>query len=226
MTFTSRIAASCLALALSIPGHVLAQDEVATPLTARSVLEAFSDGLHALAADFEQIVVSPDGEVMEEGAGEVWLARPDLFRWAYLGEFPELIVADGERVWLYDESLEQVTVHTQSGRAADSPLMLITDLEGMAEEFQVVELGTVSGQQMLQLTAKDPEAQFERMLLGFQHGELSRLILEDAFGLRTEMTFSAVQRNPEVPEGHFRFTPPAGVDLVGDVPPELVNGQD
>lgn len=192
-----------------------------TPASARATLEAFSRDLEGLAADFSQVVVSQDGEVMEEGAGDVWLARPDRFRWAYHGEFPELIVADGERVWLYDESLDQVTVHEQSGRAGDSPLLLITNLEGMDEAFQVTELGTVSGLQLLELTARDPEAQFERMVLGFQDGELSRLVLEDAFGLRTEMSFSDVRRNPEVPDGHFVFEPPPGVDLVGDLPPEV-----
>ena len=191
---------------------------------ARAALEALSANLEVFSADFEQVIVSQDGEVMEEGGGEVWLARPDRFRWAYHGEFPELIVADGDHVWLYDESLDQVTVHEQGDRVADSPLLVITDLDGMDESFRVTELGTVSGLALLELRARDPEAQFERVVLGFRDGRLDRLVLEDAFGLRTELTFQDLRRNPEIPPGHFHFTPPEGVDLVGDVPQELLDG--
>ncbi len=190
----------------------------------RATLERFSTGLEALAADFTQLVVSQDGEVLESGEGEVWLQRPDRFRWSYLGDFPELIVADGEHVWLYDESLEQVTVRAQSGMAGDSPLLVLTDLSGMDEAFRVTELGTVSGRELLELRARDEEAQFERMVLGFADGRLEHLVLEDAFGMRTELSFTSVRRNPEVPAGHFEFTPPDGVDLVGDVPQEFVEG--
>lgn len=188
---------------------------------ARAALEAFSGDLEALAADFTQVVVSQDGEIMEEGAGEVWLQRPDRFRWTYGGDFPELIVADGERIWQYDESLEQVSVRSQSELAGDSPLLVITDLTGLDEAFRVTELGTLSDLSLLQLVSRDPDAQFERMVLGFRGDTLSRLVLEDAFGLRTELEFRNVRRNPTVPDGHFLFTPPDGVDLVGEVPEGL-----
>jgi len=188
---------------------------------ARAALEAFSGDLEALAADFTQVVVSQDGEIMEEGAGEVWLQRPDRFRWTYGGDFPELIVADGERIWQYDESLEQVSVRSQSELAGDSPLLVITDLTGLDEAFRVTELGTLSDLSLLQLVSRDPDAQFERMVLGFRGDTLSRLVLEDAFGLRTELEFRNVRRNPTVPDDHFLFTPPDGVDLVGEVPEGL-----
>ncbi len=226
---TPRRSRHCLvlftALSVCMSSLPLAAEEPAAPAGARATLEAFSRGLEGLAADFEQVVISQDGAIMEEGAGDVWLARPDRFRWSYHGDFPELIVADGAHVWLYDEGLEQVTVHRQSSRAGDSPLLMITDLDGMDEAFQVTELGTVSGLQLLELASLEPEAQFERMVLGFQDGELNRLVLEDAFGLRTELSFSNVRRNPPVPEGHFRFTPPEGVDLVGEVP-DFIAGQE
>ena len=171
-------------------------------------------GLERFGAGFEQLILSADGAVMESGTGEVWLQRPDRFRWAYHGDFPELIVADGDRVWMYDEGLDQVTVRLQSELAGDSPLLVILDLDRLDERFAVTELGTVTGLQFLELTARSADAQFERLVLGFANGALQRLVLEDAFGMRTELTFREVTRNPEIPESHFRFTPPEGVDLV------------
>lgn len=190
----------------------------AEPASGRAALESFTNGLERFGADFEQVIISADGAVMEEGAGEVWMQRPDRFRWSYLGEFPELIVADGEHIWMYDESLEQVTVRQQSDLGGDSPLLVIMDLSLLDERFTVTELGTVTGLHLIELIARDPEAQFERLVLGFQDDTLQRLVLEDAFGLRTELRFTELRRNPDIPEGHFDFEPPEGVDLIGDVP--------
>jgi outer membrane lipoprotein carrier protein len=208
---------TCLVFLL-LPALVAAQSP---PTGARSALEAFATGLERFGAGFEQLILSADGAVMESGTGEVWLQRPDRFRWAYHGDFPELIVADGDRVWMYDEGLDQVTVRLQSELAGDSPLLVILDLDRLDERFAVTELGTVTGLQFLELTARSADAQFERLVLGFANGALQRLVLEDAFGMRTELTFREVTRNPEIPESHFRFTPPEGVDLVGDVPASL-----
>ncbi len=194
--------------------------ERADPVSARDTLDTYSEGLEGMRARFRQLVISQDGEVMDQGSGEVWLQSPDRFRWYYEGDFPELIVADGRHVWIYDESLEQVTVREQGGAAADSPLLLLTNPDGLDEKYQVTELGTLTGSQMLQLAARDADAPFERLVLVFTGGQLTRLMLEDSFGLRTEMEFDEVERNPEIPEDYFLFTPPDGVDLLGDVPAE------
>jgi outer membrane lipoprotein carrier protein len=205
-----------VALAWVLPAAAIAQD--GEPASGRAALESFTQDLERFGADFEQVIISPDGAVMEEGAGEVWMQSPDRFRWSYLGEFPELIVADGEHIWMYDESLEQVTVRQQGSLGGDSPLLVLMDLSLLDERFSVTELGTVTGLHLIELIARDPEAQFERLVLGFQDDTLQRLVLEDAFGLRTELRFTKLRRNPDIPEGHFDFDPPQGVDLVGDVP--------
>ncbi len=207
-----------LAITLAWLSPLAAVAQGAEPASGRAALESFTNGLERFGADFEQVIISADGAVMEEGAGEVWMQSPDRFRWSYLGEFPELIVADGERIWMYDESLEQVTVREQSDLGGDSPLLVIMDLSLLDERFTVTELGTVTGLRLIELIARDPEAQFERLVLGFQDDTLQRLVLEDAFGLRTELRFTELRRNPDIPDGHFDFEPPEGVDLIGDVP--------
>jgi outer membrane lipoprotein carrier protein len=99
------LAVFCLAVAAASP----AQEQ-----SARQQLERFTAGLETLHAQFEQQVISTDGAVQDSSSGEVWLSRPQRFRWAYGGDFPELVVADGSHIWIYDEALEQVTVRNQS----------------------------------------------------------------------------------------------------------------
>ena len=114
---------SFLFFCLFFTGNALAQ-----PGPARTQLELFSEGLETLHARFDQQVISADGAVKDGSSGQVWLRRPQLFRWEYGGDFPELVVADGRNIWIYDEILEQVTVRNQSQTALNSPLTLLTDI--------------------------------------------------------------------------------------------------
>jgi outer membrane lipoprotein carrier protein len=183
---------------------------------ARTGLEVFGAGLDSLHAAFEQTITGPDGRVESTGEGEVWLARPGRLRWSYEGDFPELIIADGERVWMHDEMLEQVTVKPQSTLAGDSPLTLLTDLAALDERFRTRELGEFDGINLLELVSVSEESEFKRVLLGLSADELRLMVMEDAFGLRTELRFRDIERNPSVSPEQFEFVPPPGVDVVGD----------
>lgn len=190
----------------------------AEPVNARQQLESFAAGLVSLQARFRQVVVSSDGRMQDSSEGQVWLSRPDHFRWAYGGDFPELVVADGDIIWIYDEALEQVTVKDQASAGISSPLALLTDPDRLNEKFEIREVGESGELQLLELRARDMETEFERLLAGLNNNVLELLIMEDAFGLRTEISFTDIQRNPELDPALFKFAPPAGSDVIGDLP--------
>ena len=192
-------------------------DTQAQPGPARAQLEHFSNGLETLHALFEQQVISTDGTVEDGSSGQVWLRRPQLFRWEYGGDFPEVVVADGKNIWIYDEVLEQVTVKNQTLTAVNSPLTLLTDLGRLDEQFEVREVGDVDGLQLLELRSRNAESEFERILLGLRDDSLQMMVMEDAFGLRTEVQFHEVRRNPELDSGLFTFQPPESADVIGEI---------
>jgi chaperone LolA len=203
-----------------LAGPLLAQeyqDESAEPEGGRAALERFADGLETYRATFEQTVRNSDGEVQDSNEGEMWLSRPSLFRWEYGGDFPEVIVADGKRVWIYDISLEQITVKDQDSLANDSPLTLLTDLSLLDEQFEVRDLGVDEGLAYVELRSVTEDAEFDRVLLGLRGEELELMAMEDAFGLRTEIRMLTSERNPELSPSLFVFEPPEGVDVVGDL---------
>ena len=184
---------------------------------ARTQLERFSDGLETLHARFDQRVISTDGKVQDGSSGEVWLRRPGLFRWEYGGDFPEWVIADGKNIWIYDEVLEQVTVRNQTDTAVNSPLTLLTDLAQLDDQFEVRESGQVEQFQLLELRSRSAESEFERILLGLADNILQLMIMEDAFGLRTEIRFQQVERNPELNPELFTFEPPESADVIGEI---------
>ena len=212
---------ACVLVAALLAGGAVgsgwAQESPGDAAPARALLDRFTAGLDALHARFEQRVIGTDGEVQDQSSGEVWLQRPQRFRWAYGGDFPELVVADGERVWIYDEALEQVTVKNQSEAAADSPLTLLTEPGRLERQFEVREAGEAWDLQLLELESRSKESDFERVLLGMDQEAVKLMVMEDAFGLRTELRFEAIERNPELDPSLFRFEPPEGVDVIGDI---------
>lgn len=185
--------------------------------SARAQLERFSNQLETLHAQFEQRVIGTDGVTGDNSSGEVWLRRPGLFRWEYGGDFPEVVVADGKNIWIYDEVLEQVTVKDQTQVAMNSPLVLLTDLGQLDEQFEVREAGASDQWQLLELRSRSAESDFERILLGLNEDSLQLMVMEDAFGLRTEINFVGVERNPELEPGLFTFVPPDSVDVIGEI---------
>lgn len=188
---------------------------------ARSALERFASELDRFQADFTQTVRSQDGRIQDQTFGKVWLQNPDKLRWVYLGEFPEIIVADGNNIWIYDESLQQVTVKPQSDQAADSPLMILTDVSRIDEQFHVTELGDFEDMRLLELKSRDAESEFERILLGFNADGIRMMAMEDAFGQRTEIQYQNILKNQPAEPQLFQFTPPAGTDVVGvEIQPE------
>lgn len=200
--------------ALVAPLAVSANEEEAG---GRVALEQFASDLHTYQATFRQRVLDSEGEVQDENTGSMWLSRPSLFRWEYGGDFPELIVADGNRVWIYDISLEQVTVKEQGSLANDSPLSILTDLSLLDEQFEVRDLGVDDGLAYVELRSVMEEAEFDRVLLGIRGNALELMAMEDTFGLRTEIHILESQRNPEISAELFAFEPPPGVDVVGDI---------
>jgi outer membrane lipoprotein carrier protein len=205
-------------VSLALAGSITGVPVHAQTGPARLELERFAAGLDTLQARFEQQVITRDGLVEAESDGQVWLQRPGMFRWEYGGDFPEMVVADGSTVWLYDVTLEQVTIRDQSGLAADTPLTLLTDLSRLDAQFEVTELESDRDLSLLQLTARSPEAEFERVLLGFRDDVLIMMAMEDAFGLRTEIHFRDIRRNPVLEASLFEFEIPPGTDVIGDLP--------
>lgn len=181
----------------------------------RDELNRFAGDLQSMHARFEQRVLRNDGGVENESSGEIWLQSPHFFHWNYGGEFPEQVIADGTRIWIYDEVLEQVTVKSQAEFNDDSPLIILTDIGRLDDLFEVREAGDMDGMQLLELRSHGSDSEFDRILLGIANGELRLLAMEDAFGMRTEIRFTELQKNPSLDSGLFRFTPPVGVDVIG-----------
>jgi outer membrane lipoprotein carrier protein len=184
-----------------------------------SSLDRFKDfvrGTQSARAEFEQKVYDRSGKLSQESKGSFAFQRPGLFRWVYAKPVDQLIVGDGERVWIYDRDLNQVTVRKLSRALGSTPAALLAGSADIEKAFQLSDAGAKDGLEWLEATPREREAGFERVRMGFDADELRAMELFDHFGQRTVLRFNNLRRNPKVDKSEFRFEPPKGADVLGE----------
>ncbi|MGY0504245.1 outer membrane lipoprotein chaperone LolA [Luteimonas sp. e5] len=204
----TRITVLAMALAAASP--------MAFGQEARAQLDAFTAGLKSLEGGFTQQVFDQKGRLKESSSGKVSMSAPNLFRWQYVSPYQQLIVADGSSVWIYEPDLEQVSRRPQGAEEESSPLAALIDRSRLDRQFNVAEAGSENGMHWLQLTPKaQAGASFDEARLGFNQRGLAKVVITDGLGQRTEMNFGTWKRNTRIAASQFRFTPPKGVDVIG-----------
>jgi outer membrane lipoprotein carrier protein len=128
-----------------------------------------------------------------------------------------LIVADGDRIWLYDIELEQVSHRSQEAALAGTPAQLLSDQAPITEHFQVNDLGEADGLDWVELLPKEKESQFTSLRLALMDNSLQRMEMIDNFGQTTRFVFDNLQRNPALETSLFTFKPPPLIDMIGDL---------
>ena len=169
----------------------------------------------AAKADFQQKVFDKSGKLVQESRGNFAFLRPGRFRWTYVKP-PQLIVGDGERVWIHDADLNQVTVRRATRVLGATPAALLAGASDLAKSFELVEAGTRDGLEWLEAKPREKESGFDRIRLGMSVSGVEAMELVDHFGQTTVLRFSNMERNPQFDPGTFRFTPPKGVDVLGE----------
>lgn len=179
-------------------------------------LDHFLDGLKTMHAGFVQTVTNARGERKEETRGDLWLSRPGRFRLYYKNPYEQIYVADGKNLWLYDRDLEQVTVKPQGESLGSTPATLLSSTAPLSDNFTIKEEGKHEGFQWLLLKPKAADSNFDYVRIAMEGDVLRAMEMVDGFGNTTRLYLEKVVRNPAIDNKRFHFTPPPGVDVIGE----------
>jgi chaperone LolA len=187
-----------------------------------TALDRYLDGLGTLRAKFSQVVVDAAGKQLEQGQGSLLVRRPGRFRWEYTPSDAgaQLLVADGTNLWFYDRELQQATVKPAAAALTATPVMLLSgSAADLRAAFTVVAAGEHGALEWVQVTPRSAAAEFASAELGFRGDKLVRLVIHDRLNQTDTLEFTDSVRGARVTEAELRFTPPAGVDLIGTPQP-------
>lgn len=179
-------------------------------------LDQFMSRTQSARGEFEQRIYDRNRRLVQQSSGTLAFQRPGKFRWSYAKPYPQLIVGDGERIWIYDEDLKQVTVRKLDAALGATPAALLAGDNDAMKAFVLREEGSEAGLEWLSATPRNKETNFERIRMGFSAAGLEHMELTDAFGQTTDLRFIALDRTPGLDPGLFRFAPPPGADVIGD----------
>ena len=184
-------------------------------------LEAFVKMAHSGRADFTQVVTAParDGQAArtKTSSGTFEFERPNRFRFNYRKPFEQIIVADGQTLWLHDIDLNQVTARKQAQVLGSTPAALIAaapDLAALKKDFTLESAPERDGLQWVMATPRSADGQLRSVKVGFRGTELATLEIFDGFGQQSVMTFTHLEVNAAVPAANFQFKPPNGADVI------------
>ena len=187
-----------------------------TQAAALDRLKAFVEGTKSGKAAFTQSVATKSGRKPQLASGTMLFSRPGKFRWVYDNPYFQLIVGDGEKLWIYDRDLNQVSVKKLSAALGSSPAALLAGNNEIENNFVLREGGESDGMEWVDAQPRATDSSFEFLRIGFVGDTLRAMELRDNFGQTTTIVFSQFERNPALPAGSFRFVPPKGADVLGE----------
>jgi outer membrane lipoprotein carrier protein len=195
---------------------------VARAATAEEIWSAYEKrwlATRSYSASFRQKIeiAGVDGTV--ESSGRFYFSRPDRMRWDYLEGQKQVVVGDGRNVWIYQPDLEQVyRVDYGTAFGSGGLVALLAGREGLSRRYRTTLLDAGSSTIQIRLIPSDGAGEMLDLTMAAGTMDLVTVRVTDPAGAVTVVDFDGPERNGAGDEALFRFTPPAGVDVI-DSPP-------
>jgi outer membrane lipoprotein carrier protein len=179
-------------------------------------LKAFHTTTKSGKVAFRQVVLGRGQQGQRESSGTFAFQRPGKFRWSYEKPFEQLIVGDGEKLWVFDRDLNQVIVRKLDLALGSTPAALLAGDSALERNFDLTDAGRSDGLDYVEAKPRSPDTGFARVKIGFADNLPRAMELTDTFGNVTMLTFGRFERNPALDPAQFNFVPPQGADVIGE----------
>lgn len=180
---------------------------------AADALRAFVRDVKSGRGQFTQTVLSPDGKRRKTSSGRFEFLRPDRFRFSYSQPFEQLIVADGQKVWLHDPDLNQASSRPVSAALGATPAAILTG-RSVDEAFALTVEPARDGLEWVMARPRKTDPTVDTLRVGFRGRQIAAIEIIDGFGQRSTLRFTDFQPDAPVSAAQFRFVPPPGTDVV------------
>ena len=164
-------------------------------------------------ADFTQTVTAVDSGRHKVSRGHFEFLRPNRFRFVYTKPFEQTIVADGQKVWIYDADLNQASSRRLAQALGSTPAALLAG-GNLEQDFVLSAQPSQGGLDWALATPRLAEGSFKSLRVGFKGKDLAAVEIVDSFGQRSLLQFGAFSANVALTAEQFRFVPPAGADVI------------
>lgn len=183
--------------------------------TGLAQFKTFVSSTKAAKGEFtQQLIKGAEGaQPNKNSSGSFVFARPGKFIWIYQKPYEQVLQADGEKLYIYDKDLNQVTSKKLGDALSASPAAILFGNNDVEKNFNVKEIGLKDGLEWLELTPKQSDSSFQQISIGLRDAMPQAMHLRDAFGQVTQLQFQKMEKNPPLKPDQFKFTIPKGADV-------------
>jgi len=151
--------------------------------------------------------------------GTVAFKKPGKMRWELDHDAPQVIVADGSTLWLYQPKEHQVIkAPFDDAFRSTTPISFLTGVGNIAQDFDMSLEGASAngGLVYLMLVPRRDSATLGklRLTVASDSGEIRGAEIFDPLGNVSRLQFSDIRRNQNLPDKDFVFEVPPGVDVI------------
>lgn len=156
------------------------------------------------------------GKPKRTESGVLSLRKPGRMRWEYTQPAGKLFVADGKFFYLYSPSSQRVT-KTKAKESEDmhAPLAFLLGRLNFSKDFRELSARPEAGGTWVSAIPKSDQLPYTKV--DFWVVESARIAKVNVYGQDQsvlEFTFESEKRNPKLGDTLFKFTPPAGAEIV------------
>lgn len=174
-----------------------------------AVLQGRLNQVHGFHAKFSQLITDAKGDIIQEGKGELWVKRPNLFNWHMTYPEESLLISDGNTLWFYNPFIEQVTASWLKDATYSVPLILMNC--NSASEWH--KYNVKQQEDSFFLVPKYRNSDLKQITIKVTNdGTIENLITVDRDGQKMEYQLQNQNNNP-MDMTKFNFIPPHGVTL-------------
>lgn len=184
-----------------------------------SALDKRLVALKSMQSDFTQVIYDNKHRPVQTSYGKMALMRPDKFRWEVTKPIPQLIIANGSKLTIYDKDLDQVTIRKLSHAVGETPALLLSHDQAMdlEKDYTVTEVQNNNDKKTwYRLTPKNKDSMFEWVEMGFIGSDIAGMRLQDHLDHLTDIEFKKIKTNNGLKQTLFTFKPPKGVDIIDE----------
>ena len=184
-----------------------------------SDLNTFANNISSMSSEFSQVVLDKKGSKLQDVQGVMLFKRPNKFRWDYLKPYQNQIISDGDRLYMYDQDLRQVSINPIAKVAGSTPLLIIAG-KNIEKYFILKNIDDQSNNEesqnikWVEAIPKEEGAGFSKIILGLSSNKLLVMKIVDAFEHTTTISFKNAKYNISLVDNDFLFKSPDGVDVV------------
>lgn len=193
---------------------VAAMVPVMASAAALEQFKSFASSTQAASGEFKQRLVKDGVKANNPSTGTFVFARPGKFIWTYKKPFEQILQSDGEKLFIYDKDLNQVTTRKIGDALGSSPAEILFGSNDLEKNFTLKEAGSRDGLDWLDAIPKNKDTTFASIGIGLKNGVPAQMELRDAFGQTSQLTFEKFEKNPSLKSNNFNFTIPAGADVL------------